>query len=43
MDTHHILKSGGIFICPIDNYNSSGNYIYLIWHTIAFIIETAVN
>ena len=42
MDTHHILKSGGIFICPIDNYNPSGKlYLFNMAYPIAFIITTA--
>lgn len=41
-DTHHILKSGGIYICPIDNYNPSGKlYLFNMAYPIAFIIESA--
>ena len=41
MDTHHILKSGGIFICPIDNYNPSGKlYLFNMAYPNCFIIET---
>ena len=42
MDTHHILKSGGIYISPIDNYNLSGKlYLFNMAYPIAFIIEKA--